>query len=85
MIEDASEMPRAQEGRSFGSGRSRTPEIGVRPVRIYEGALLFVTEISCHYRDSPYKPESVSYTPLTPLTNYSRTSHCVAGSFTNEH
>ena len=26
-----------------------------RPVWIYEGALLFVTGISCNYRDSPYK------------------------------
>jgi hypothetical protein len=28
-----------------------------RPVQIYEGALLFVTDISCNYRDSPYKRE----------------------------
>ena len=25
------------------------------PAGIYEGALLFVTDISCNYRDSPYK------------------------------
>ena len=27
------------------------------PVRIHEGALLFVTSISCNYKDSPYKRE----------------------------
>ena len=26
-----------------------------RPVWIYEGAILFVTDISCNYRDSPHK------------------------------
>ena len=31
------------------------PPYIVRPVRIYEGALLFVTGIYCNYRDSPYK------------------------------
>jgi hypothetical protein len=28
-----------------------------RPARVYEGALLFVADISCTYRDSPYKGE----------------------------
>jgi hypothetical protein len=29
----------------------------LRPARIYEGALLLFTEISCNYRDSTYKRE----------------------------
>jgi hypothetical protein len=42
-------------GGAWGCRASRAPP--ARPARTYEGTLLFVTGISCNYRDSPYKRE----------------------------
>jgi hypothetical protein len=38
-----------------GSGAARLSVVTLAPVWIHEGALLFVTDISDNYRDSPYK------------------------------
>ena len=41
--------------RAVGQQRGPAERLGARGLRLYEGALLFITEISCNYGDSPYK------------------------------